>query len=208
MNFSRRLLLGSVVVLLVTVAVLVVAAERWLRVDLEENVATTLTDQARLVMASLPADSLEWPEYSRRAGRAGRVRITLIDGAGRVRADTDVPDAELPQVENHNTRPEVSAALRGERGTDTRRSTTTSTEFMYVAVRGGPGVVRVAMPLDQVHRLNAAIRDALSEPEVTQVLQAGDNLPGTGGAQDFAQLIARETQAMRSLLDKRSPQRH
>src|SRR5688500_14414660 len=103
-------------------------------------------------MASLPADSLEWPEYARRAGRSGRVRITLVDGAGRVRADTDVPDAELPQVENHATRPEVSAALRGERGTDTRRSTTTSTEFMYVAVRGGPGVVRVAMPLDQVDR--------------------------------------------------------
>src|SRR5687768_1399800 len=151
-NFSRRLLLGSVVVLLVTVAVLVVAAERWLRADLEENVATNLTDQARLVMASLPADSLEWPDYSRRAGQAGRVRITLIDGAGRVRADTDVPDAELPQVENHATRPEVSAALRAERGTDTRRSATTSTEFMYVAVRGGPGVVRVAMPLDQVDR--------------------------------------------------------
>jgi len=152
LNFSRRLLLGSVLVLLVTVAVLVIAAERWLRADLEENVATTLTDQARLVVASLPADSLEWPEYARRAGRSGRVRITLVDGAGRVRADTDVPDAELPQVENHATRPEVSAALRGERGTDTRRSTTTSTEFMYVAVRGGPGVVRVAMPLDQVDR--------------------------------------------------------
>src|SRR5688572_30227754 len=152
LNFSRRLLLGSVLVLLVTVAVLVIAAERWLRADLEENVATTLTDQARLVVASLPADSLEWPEYARRAGRSGRVRITLVDGAGRVRADTDVPDAELPQVENHATRPEVSAALRAERGTDTRRSTTTSTEFMYVAVRGGPGVVRVAMPLDQVDR--------------------------------------------------------
>jgi two-component system phosphate regulon sensor histidine kinase PhoR len=152
LTFSRRLLLGTVVVLLVTVAVLVIAADRWLRADLERNVATTLTDQARLVVATLPADSLEWPDYSRRAGWAGRVRITLIDGAGRVRADTDVPDAELPQVENHSTRPEVTGALRGERGTDTRRSTTTSTEFMYVAVRGGPGIVRVAMPLDQVDR--------------------------------------------------------
>ena len=162
MNFSRRLLLGTVIVLLVTVAVLVIAAEGWLRADLERNVATTLTDEARLVVATLPADSLEWPEYSRRAGRAGRVRITLIDGAGRVRADTDVPDAELPQVENHAARPEVAGALRGGGGTDTRRSTTTSTEFMYVAVRGGPGVVRVAMPLDQVDRaVGAAQRSVI-----------------------------------------------
>jgi signal transduction histidine kinase len=152
LSFSRRLLLGTVVVLLVTVAILVIAAESWLRADLERNVATTLTDQARVVVATLPADSLEWQEYSRRAGRAGRLRITLIDGTGRVRGDTDVPDAELPQVENHSTRPEVTAALRGELRSDTRRSATTSTEFMYVAVRGGPGVVRVAMPLDQVDR--------------------------------------------------------
>jgi len=33
-NFSRRLLLGTVIVLLVTVAVLVIAAEGWLRADL------------------------------------------------------------------------------------------------------------------------------------------------------------------------------
>ena len=162
MTFSRRLLLGTAVVLLVTVAALVTAAELWLRADLERNVATTLTDQARLVASTLPADSVEWPDYSRRAGRAGRVRITLIDGTGRLRADTDVPDAELPQVENHSTRPEVAAALRGGRGTDTRRSATTSTEFMYVAVRGGPGIVRVAMPLDQVDRaVGAAQRSVI-----------------------------------------------
>jgi tripartite-type tricarboxylate transporter receptor subunit TctC len=65
-----------------------------------------------------------------------------------------------------------------------------------------------SMPMDQVHTLNAAIRDALAEPEASEVLRAGDNLAGTGGPQDFAQLIAREAQAMRRLLDKRSPQRH
>jgi signal transduction histidine kinase len=160
-TFSRRLLLGTAVVLVVTVAALVIAAELWLRTDLERNVATTLTDQARLVVSTLPADSLEWPDYSRRAGRAGRVRLSLIDATGRVRADTDVPDAELPQVENHSARPEVAAALRGERGTDTRRSATTSTEFMYVAVRGGPGVVRVAMPLDQVDRAVGAAQQSV-----------------------------------------------
>ena len=162
MNFSRRLLLGTVVVLLVTVAVLVIAADRWLRADLERNVAASLQDEAHLVVATLPADSLGWTDFTRRAGRSGRVRITLIDATGRVRADSDVPDAELARVEDHSARPEVAAALRGENGTDTRRSATVSTPFMYVAVPGGPGVVRVAMPLDQVDRaVGAAQRSVI-----------------------------------------------
>ncbi len=150
MTFARRLLLGTVLVLVITVSVLVISAERWLRADLERNVATSLEHQARLLVTALPADSLGWQEFSRRAGSAGRVRITLIERSGRVRADSDVPAAELPQVENHATRPEVATALSGGIGSATRRSATTSSEFMYLAVPGGPGVVRVAMPLDQV----------------------------------------------------------
>jgi signal transduction histidine kinase len=149
-TFARRLLLGTVLVLFVTVAILVVSAERWLRADLERNLATSLEHQARLVVTALPADSLTWQEFSRRVGSAGRVRITLVERSGRVRADSDVPMDELPRVENHASRTEVAAALSGGTGTATRRSATTSTEFMYVAVPGGPGVVRVAMPLDQV----------------------------------------------------------
>lgn len=148
-TFTRRLVLGTVLVLFVTVGILVVAAERWLRADLERNVAASLEHQARLVMSALPADSL-LQQFSRRLGSAGGVRLTMIDRSGRVLADSDVRDAELAQVENHATRPEVAAALAGGTGTATRRSATTSSEFMYVAVPGGPGIVRLAMPLDQV----------------------------------------------------------
>jgi signal transduction histidine kinase len=149
-TFARRLVLGTVLVLFVTVGILVVSAERWLRADLVKNVATSLEHQAQLVMTALPADSLVWQEFSHRIGSAGRVRLTLIDRSGRVLADSDVPDAEVAHVENHATRPEVAAALAGGVGTATRRSATTRSEFMYVAVPGGPGIVRMAMPLDQV----------------------------------------------------------
>ena len=150
MTFSRRVVLGTVLVLLVTVSILVVSAERWLRADLERNTATSLEQQARLLVTALPDDSLAWPDFSRRARSAGGARITLIDRSGRVRADTEVPDTELALLENHATRPEVATALAGGTGRATRRSATTSSSFMYVAVPGGPGVVRVAMPLDQV----------------------------------------------------------
>jgi two-component system phosphate regulon sensor histidine kinase PhoR len=150
MTLARRLVAGTVVVLLVTVLVLVVAAERSLRGDLERDVGASLEAEARLVRAALPADSLEWPAFVTRFGTAGGLRVTLIDRSGRVRADTDVPAAELPTVENHAGRPEVMTAFAGRTGTAKRRSATIGSDLMYVAVAGGPGIVRVALPLDRV----------------------------------------------------------
>jgi two-component system phosphate regulon sensor histidine kinase PhoR len=150
MTLARRLVAGTVVVLLVTVLVLVVAAERSLRGDLERDVGASLEAEARLVRAALPADSLEWPAFVTRFGTAGGLRITLIDRSGRVRADTDVPAAELSTVENHAGRPEVMSAFAGRTGTAKRRSATIGSDLMYVAVAGGPGIVRVALPLDRV----------------------------------------------------------
>ncbi len=150
MTFARRLVAGTVVVLLVTVLVLVVAAERWLRADLERDVRGNLERQASLLREALPADSLEWGRFVARFGAAGGIRVSLIDRAGRVRADTDVPPAELPNIENHATRPEVVAAFAAGVGQAKRKSATVGSDLMYVAVTGGPGVIRVAMPLDQV----------------------------------------------------------
>jgi signal transduction histidine kinase len=150
MTFGRRLVAGTILVLLVTVLVLVVAAERWLRGDLERDVRANLERQASLLREALPADSLEWAHFVERFGSAGSIRVSLIDRAGRVRADTDVPPADLPQVENHANRPEVIAALAGGVGEAKRKSATIGNDLMYVAVPGGPGVIRVAMPLDQV----------------------------------------------------------
>ncbi|NOT07843.1 MAG: PAS domain-containing protein [Gemmatimonadales bacterium] len=153
MTFSRRLVSGTVLVLFVTVLVLVVAAERWLRRDMEEEVRGALERQASLIVEALPADSASWTRFARRFGAAGRVRITVVDRAGRVRADTDVPPNELRQVENHADRPEVAEALAGRAGVAKRRSGTIGSELMYVALPGGPGVVRVALPLDQVDQV-------------------------------------------------------
>ena len=113
MTFGRRLVAGTILVLLVTVLVLVVAAERWLRGDLERDVRGNLERQASLLREALPADSLEWAHFVERFGSAGNIRVSLIDRTGRVRADTDVPPTDLPQVENHAGRPEVIAALAG-----------------------------------------------------------------------------------------------
>lgn len=76
-------------------------------------------------------------------------RITVIDEMGLVLADSK-EDASV--MENHRTRPEITAALTGERGRSIRFSSTVKKDMMYVALpvfetSGSRLVVRTAYPL-------------------------------------------------------------
>jgi two-component system phosphate regulon sensor histidine kinase PhoR len=149
-TFVKRLVLGSVLILVLTVGILFWTAESSLRADLESDIARSLASEAALVREALPADSTAWPAIVRRLAVQTRHRITLIDRDGWVRADSDFPPGPLPAIENHKQRPEVRTALAGATGASSRRSATVGRLFMYVAIPGGPGVVRVAAGLDQV----------------------------------------------------------
>ena len=150
MNVARRLVLGTVVILILTVLILLWGAERSLRRDLEGDIAGGLEREARLIREALPADSVGWDDAVHRLARENGHRLTLIDRTGRVRADSDFPPGPLPAIENHAGRLEVRAALAGQTGISTRRSETVGRLLMYVAVPGGPGVIRVAANLAQV----------------------------------------------------------
>ena len=113
MTFVRRLVLGSILILVLAVATLLWVAERSLRRDLEGEIALTLENEARLVRSALPADSSAWESAVHQLARQVRHRITLIDRAGRVRADSDFPMGPLPPIENHAERPEIREALAG-----------------------------------------------------------------------------------------------
>ncbi|MDQ3224161.1 MAG: PAS domain-containing protein, partial [Gemmatimonadota bacterium] len=162
MTFAKRLVLGSVLILVLTVAVLLWVAERSLRRDLEGEIVQTLVNEARLVREGLPADSAAWQAAVHRLARQVRHRITLIDRSGRVRADSDFPIGPLPAIENHGSRPEVRAALTGRRGTDKRRGDTAGQPFLYVAIPGGPGVVRTAAGLEQVDEVVRRAQSAVA----------------------------------------------
>ncbi len=150
MSVARRLVLGTVVILILTVLILLWGAERSLRRDLEGDIAGGLEREARLIREALPADSVGWDDAVHRLARENGHRLTLIDRTGRVRADSDFPPGPLPAIENHAGRLEVRAALAGQTGISTRRSETVGRLLMYVAVPGGPGVIRVAANLAQV----------------------------------------------------------
>jgi len=149
-TYAARLFLGTVAVLLVTVVLLVVGIDRSVRSDLEVELERTLAREVVLVRTALPVDSLAWHDAVRQMSAATRLRVTVVDQAGRVRADSDVLPDQLDRIENHATRPEIARALRGEIGADRRTSATIGARFLYVAAPGGPGVVRVAMSLAQV----------------------------------------------------------
>ncbi len=164
MNFGKRLVVGTLLVLVLTMAVLLWAAERSLRRDLEGDVARALENEAMLIREALPADSLAWSDAVSRFAHQNKHRITLVDSSGRVRADSDVPPETLPSVENHAARPEVRAAIHGTVGIASRRSATVGRQLLYVAVPGGPAVIRVAADLrqvdDVVHRAQQAVAGA------------------------------------------------
>ena len=102
-------------------------------------------------------------------------RITVVSSDGRVIGDSD----ESPgRMENHASRPEISAALRGETGVNSRYSTTLRMRMMYVAVpleREGAvvAVVRASRPLTRIEAALSAIhRRILTAGVIIAVLAA------------------------------------
>ncbi len=153
MTYASRLIAGTLSVLVITVVVLVIGVDRSLRNDLEGEARTALEREAALVRDALPTDSVMWSGAIRQAAASTGLRVTVIDSSGRVRAESDVVEAEIGRIENHASRPEFAAALAGRTGADRRVSATIGTRFMYVAVPGGPGAVRVARNLEQIEQI-------------------------------------------------------
>lgn len=157
MSLLGRLVAGTILVLLTAMALLLWISEGTLRHDLEHDLATALEREARVIAAALPADSLAARAAVHRFSREDGRRITLINTHGRVVAESNAPDEALGSIADHSGRPEVRAALAGGTGIAIRNSPTFNIPLLYVAVPGGPGVVRVAAPYEQV---DATVRSA------------------------------------------------
>jgi two-component system, OmpR family, phosphate regulon sensor histidine kinase PhoR len=124
--------------------------------------ARLLEDEARALLLR-GASPAAVRRFTLQAALPTGSRVTLIDAAGRVVGDSEVPEDELPRVENHAGRPEVRAALAGRAGQDLRRSATIGAQLLYLAVpvhEGARviGVVRLALPLAEVTAAYADLR--------------------------------------------------
>ncbi|MBW2534320.1 MAG: phosphate signaling complex protein PhoU, partial [Deltaproteobacteria bacterium] len=132
-----------------------------LRQELESRIEAELLHHARLAREMIrslrPALAIEAMDpLADRLGQATSARVTVIARDGTVLGDSRLSEPEVRRIESHATRPEVRQALQRKRGLSHRFSTTLEQQMLYLALpfesRQGRGVVRVAMPLDQVER--------------------------------------------------------
>ncbi len=154
MTLARRLLAGSLIVVMTIVAAVVVIAGGRLRDRLVVDKTGELARDARGIANSwtggVDADSL-----ARHAGDALGYRVTLIDATGVVAGDAEFGVDARRRLENQATRPEVLAARATGVGSARRQSASARGEELFVAVRHPLGTVRVSMstsPLDDVVR--------------------------------------------------------
>ena len=117
--------------------------------------------EARLLAKAVPSvsDNREFDVLCRNLAIELGVRITMIDGDGRVSCDSVEPSVTM---ENHRSRPEVLQAYETGSGSSFRYSMTTGEELFYRAFLQNEGgsqrVVRLAIPLNEVREMTDSLR--------------------------------------------------
>ena len=154
-----KLIFGVLCVLVVALTAVDFLASQVAEQTYTRTLTRELEGKAKL-LATLLGDRIgneSPPEFHDLAARAG-ARLTLIGRDGRVLADSE---ADAHTMENHSSRPEVSQALKGATGSDTRLSHTVGIKFLYVAVPVEEGALRLAVPLSEVQEQVRRIRNNL-----------------------------------------------
>jgi two-component system phosphate regulon sensor histidine kinase PhoR len=140
------------------------AADAWVAQSTVARIERELDVLARTasVRVALESDRDLLDDVADDLGAATGARVTLIDANGRVLGDSEIEHAALAGVDNHLSRPEVQAALHSGRGVARRPSSTVADDLLYVArpaiIDGEDGVIRLALPLVEVQRIQRATR--------------------------------------------------
>jgi two-component system phosphate regulon sensor histidine kinase PhoR len=129
-----------------------------------------------LTLANPPRsdDPAELRDWTARAARSS-ARITIVDGTGRVLADSE---ADADKMENHANRPEIQQAFAQGTGQSVRRSATLYRELVYRAQRydragTAPLVIRLALPLAQIDLSLVELRQRLLIATLVGLLLGG-----------------------------------
>lgn len=131
---------------------------------LRSGVRALTSDLAR---PDAPADTAALDSFVDRLALARDARITIVDGSGRVIADSEFEGAGLAALDDHSGRPEIRGALeRGESASVVRYSRSVESDLMYRARRIEAGawrgsVARIAVPLTRVEIAQGAARREL-----------------------------------------------
>ncbi|CAN5115785.1 ATP-binding protein [soil metagenome] len=176
---ASRVALASVVIVMVGLAGVALAAPLVAREHDMDALAARLASEAAIAgelaredLAARDGDRLD--ALARRIAAASGTRVTLVGRDGTVLGESD---QDRRVMDDHRSRPEVAAALRGERGTAARPSETLGRDLLYVAVpvRQGDaivGVARTALPLAAVDPLAARLSQVILAAAAAAALAA------------------------------------
>jgi len=160
-TLAKRLLVGSLVIVVVLIAGIGAIAGSRLRTRLAEETQRELEREARLVGISwvrgIDVDSL-----ANAAGAALGRRVTLIDSSGVVEGDSEFDGEALHHLQNHYNRVEVAAARLHGVGHSMRISPSAGDDEVYVAVKHPLGYTRVSVTTAKFREIVAgAQRDVI-----------------------------------------------
>src|SRR6188768_1406133 len=177
-------LIGAVLCLLiVALAAVDFLATRVVENTYQETLEREMFDKgAMLALALSQGLNLRDADVVRTFAGKTRARLTLVARDGRPLSDSD---ASTNRMENHRGRPEIEAALAGQRGSARRKSITIGVDFLYVAVPVADGALRLAVPLSEIQGQVNGIRGRMLVATTIAFL------PAILIALWFARLIAR-----------------
>jgi two-component system phosphate regulon sensor histidine kinase PhoR len=143
--------------------------------------------QTRPPHTSDPGDLRAWTEWMAHSG----ARVTIVDGKGRVLADSA---ADAASMVNHANRPEVQQAMAEGRGHAVHHSETLNRELVYQAVRyeeadGQSIIIRLAVPLSEINLSVSELRQRLLIASIVMLLIGA--IASLGFARMFAARIER-----------------
>lgn len=156
--FFKLFVFFVLVIAIATITIDFSVRSAWER-SLFNNIERNLSEKAQMVaqrVRSTPPE--QFPELASELAKAADARVTVIDASGKVLTDSE---ADARTMENHATRPEFAAALKGGIGEHSRTSSTLGLKFLYVAAPVPNGAVRLAYPLSAVDEVNAQVRNSL-----------------------------------------------
>ena len=132
------------------------AWEASLRSEIERN----LIQKTQLLAHRVESDRSGHPlaDIAAEEGQAAGARVTIIDAAGNVLADSEASPANM---EGAAKSPEFVAALSGKVGSNQRRSAALGVPFLYIAEPISGGAVRLAYPLSDVDAVSLQVRRRL-----------------------------------------------
>ena len=161
LDIRAKLVLVSLGLIVVSILVLEAYLRPLIQQEIVDNLQTDLFARLALIerdaagaAAPGPAD---WDALADDLGARAGLRVTFIGNDGAVLGDSAVPRPELAAMESPRDRPEVAAALRGERGFSLRNDATMGRNMIFAAIpvrsRGQiVAAVRVASPMEQLER--------------------------------------------------------